>query len=165
MTSGGGTNVARTHGSIGAFILVCIATFIIGGATACENTARGVKQDAREAEVQTRDERAEAETKAREVGRDAAKTAERVAGAAAQAGEELAERASAMKETADVKASLMADPSVDATRIDVDTDAHARTITLKGFVPTPAERERAATIAASHAEGYKVVNNLAVQPR
>jgi osmotically-inducible protein OsmY len=158
-------NVARTHGSINAFILICIASLIIGGATACENTARGVKQDAREAEAETRDERATAAANAREVGNDAAHAASRVGTAAAQAGEELAERAGAVKETVDVKAALMADPSVDATRIDVDTDYRTRTVTLNGAVPTHTERDMAEIIATAQAEGYRVVNNLDVRPR
>lgn len=59
----------------------------------------------------------------------------------------------------------MADPSVDATRIDVDADYRTRTITLNGYVPTNTERDAAAVIAKGHAEGYKVVNNISVQPR
>ena len=62
-----------------------------------------------------------------------------------------------MKETVDVKAALMADPSVDATRLDVDTDYRTRTVTLNGYVPTAPERDAAETIAKATAEGYKVV--------
>jgi osmotically-inducible protein OsmY len=159
------SQVARTHCSINAFILTCVAGVAIAGAAACDQTARGVKQDAQQAEQATRDERAKAKEAARELGSDAAAAASRVAGAASQAGEELAERASAIKETVDVKAALMADPSVDATRIDVDTDYRIRTVTLKGYVPTAAERDAAEAIAAKKAEGYKIVNNLIVKPR
>ena len=157
--------MARIHCSINAFILACVAAMAIAGAAACENTARGLKQDAADAERGTRDERAQAQESAREFGNDAAKAANRAAGAAAQAGEELAERAGALKETIDVKAALMADAGVDATRIDVDTDYRTRTITLNGYVPTHTERDMAEVIAKAHAEGYKVVNNISVQPR
>lgn len=157
--------MARTHGSISAFILICIASLIIGVAAACENTARGAKQDAQQAEAETRDERAEAAAKARDLGNDVAHAANRAATAAAQAGEELAERAGAMGETIDVKASLMADPSVDATRIDVDTNYRSRTVTLSGYVPTHTEKDMAEVIAKAQAEGYTVVNNLTVRPR
>lgn len=160
-----GETVARTHFSIHAFILGCIAALAIGGASACENTARGVKQDAQQTEAQTRDERAEAKETARELGNDAAKAASRVADSAAAAGEELAERASAIKEAIDVKTALMADPSVDATRIDVDTDYRTRTVTLNGYVPTHTERDMAEVVARGHAEGWKIVNNISVQPR
>ena len=157
--------VARIHGSIGAFILICIASLIIGVATACENTARGAKQDAQQAEAQTRDERAEAAAKAKDLSNDVAHAAGRAANAAAQAGEELAERASAVTETIDVKSALMADPSVDATRIDVDTNYRTRSVTLNGYVPTETEKDMAEVIAKAQAEGYTVVNNLTVRPR
>ena len=157
--------MARTHCSIHAFILGCVAALAIAGAAACDKTAEGIKRDAKQAEEQTRDERAEAKATARELGNDAAKAANRVADSAAEAGEELAERASAIKETIDVKTALMADPSVDATRIDVDTDYRTRAITLNGYVPTHTERDMAEVIARGHAEGWKIVNNIAVQPR
>ena len=157
--------MARTHGSIGAFILVGIASLIIGAATACEHTARGAKQDAQQVEAETRDERAEAAAKARDLGDDVAHAAGRAANAAAQAGEELAERASAITETIDVKSALMADPSVDSTRLDVDTNYRTRTVTLNGYVPTETEKDMAEVIAKAQAEGYTVVNRLMVKPR
>ena len=157
--------MARTHGSINAFILICIATLIIGGATACDNTMRGAKQDAQQAEAATRDERAEAAAKANTLRDDVSHAAGRAANAAAEAGEELAERASAVTETIDVKAALMADASVDATRIDVDTDYRTRTVTLEGYVPTATEKDMAEVIAKAHADGYTVVNGLVVRPR
>ena len=157
--------MAHTHCSIHAFILGCVASLAIAGAAACDKTAKGIEQDARQAEEQTRDERAQAAAKAKELGNDAAKAANRVVDSAAEAGEELAERASAVKEAIDVKTALMADPSVDATRIDVDTDYRTRTVTLNGFVPTHTERDMAEVISKGHAEGWKIVNNISVQPR
>ena len=157
--------MARTHCSINAFILAIIAALCIGLVSACENTARGVQQDTAEAEVETRDERAQAREAAEELGDDAANAAREVGNMAAEAGEELAERASAITENIDVKAALMAEPAVDATRIDVDVNAATRTVTLKGYVPTAGEREKAEAVAKAEAEGYKVVNNIAVQPR
>jgi osmotically-inducible protein OsmY len=157
--------VARAHCSINAFILSVVAAFAITGTAACQNTAKGLKQDAQQAEEQTRDERAVAEEKANELGNDAARAANRVGGAAAQAGEEIAERAGAVWETLDVKGALMAESSVDATRIDVDTDYRTKTVTLNGYVPTETERNMAEVIAKARAEGYTVVNNLEVKPR
>jgi osmotically-inducible protein OsmY len=155
--------VACKH--ITACLRVLTATAVIGMLAACDNTARGAKQDAQQAEAATRDERAEATATAREVGSDVAHAARRAADAAAEAGEEIAERASAATEGIDVKASLMADPSVDATRIDVDTDYRTRTVTLKGFVPSETERNMAEVIAKARAEGYTVANQLVVRPR
>lgn len=155
----------NTHTSINAFILSWVAALAIIGATACENTARGVKQDAEQAEAETRDERAVAKDRAQEIGADAARAANRAIDAARPAGEELAERAGAAWETLDVKSALMADPSVDATRIDVDTDYKTKTVTLKGYAATETEKNMAEVIAKGHAEGYSVVNSITVRPR
>ncbi len=157
--------MARAHNSINAFILSCVAAFAITGAAACQNTARGLEQDAKKAEVDTRDERAQAKEAAREIGSDAARVANRAGRAAGQAGEEIAERAGAAFQTVDIKTALMADPSVDATRIDVDTDYKTKTVTLKGYVPTETERNMAEVIAKAKADGYTVVNSITVQPR
>jgi osmotically-inducible protein OsmY len=158
-------DVARTHCSINAFILAIIACLSIGLVTACENTARGLKQDAAEAEVETRDERAQARAAAREVANDAAQAARAVGTMAADAGEELAEHAGAVSQNVDVKAALMADPAVDASRIDVDVSTWTKTITLNGYVASTGERDKAESITRAKASGYKVVNNLAVQNR
>jgi osmotically-inducible protein OsmY len=139
--------VARGHCSINAFILSVVAAFAITGTAACQNTARGLKQDARQAEEQTRD------------------VSDDVARAANNASEEAAERAGAAWETLDVKGALMADPSVDAARIDIDTNYRTKTVTLNGYVPTETERNMAEVIAKARAEGYAVVNNLQVRPR
>jgi osmotically-inducible protein OsmY len=157
--------VARAHCSINAFILSVVAAFAITGVAACQNTARGVEEDARQTEEQTRDERAQAEQKARELGNDAAAAAKRVGTAAAEAGEEIAERAGAAIETVDVKGASMAEGAVDATRIDVDTDYRTKTVTLNGYVPTAAEKTTAESVARQKAPGWTVVNNLQVRPR
>ena len=157
--------VARTHCSINAFLLAIIAALSIGLVTACDNTARGLKQDAATAEADTRDERAQAKAAAKEVADDAAQAARTVGSMAADAGEEVAERAGAFAEKIDVKSALMADPSVDASRISVNVDYKTRTITLNGYVPTAGERERAESVAKAKAAGYTVVNNISVQPR
>jgi osmotically-inducible protein OsmY len=157
--------VARTHCSINAFLLALIAAVTIGVVTACENTAQGLKQDAAKAEAETRDERAVAAEKAKELGSDAAQAARQIGAAAAEAGDELADRASGKKEAVDVKSALMADTSVDASRIDVDVDYFTRTVTLNGSVTTNVQRSQAETIAKAKAQGYKVVNNLSVAPQ
>ncbi len=157
--------MARTYCSINAFILSWVAAFAIAGTAACQNTARGLKQDAKHAEEQTRDDRSDAKEKAREVGNDAARAAQRAGETAGKVGEELAERAGAAWETVDVKGALMADASVDATRIDVNTDYKTKTIALNGYVSTEGERSKAESIAHARAPGYTVVNNLQVRPR
>jgi hypothetical protein len=73
------------------------------------------------------------------------------------------DRASAATETADVKLALSMDKTVDASDIDVDTNAATKTVVLKGSVPSAEQRKRAAEIAEREATGYKVDNQLVVK--
>ena len=56
----------------------------------------------------------------------------------------------------------MADKSVDASKIDVDSDGATKVVTLRGSVPNEAQRASAERIARAKAEGYTVVNQLTV---
>lgn len=154
------------------------------GLAGCENTAEGVKKDAQEnsaaaqqgaaeAKAETADERAEIKQEGREAGAaigEAASDAGRAIGNAAEkAGDkiagavnEAAPKADAAKQTLDVKTALQADATIDATRIDVDTDARTKTVTLKGSVATVAQKATAERIAKSKAGGYTVRNNLTI---
>ena len=77
---------------------------------------------------------------------------------------DAAAAAAAGVETAKVKSALIADSSVDAGGIDVDTDAHTKVITLKGHVPSAAQKSAAWKIAAAKAStGYTVRNELEVR--
>lgn len=109
-------------------------------AAACENTAAGIKQDAKIA--------AESET--------AAKAKETAAKTGAVVGAAL--------ETAEIKTAMMADKTLDATSINVDTYADTKTVILRGSVPTAAQREQAGRIAVAKAPGYRIDNKLAVVP-
>jgi osmotically-inducible protein OsmY len=60
---------------------------------------------------------------------------------------------------------LMADDTVDASDINVDTFHETKTVVLKGSVSTAAQKTAAGRIAAREAEGYKVENQLVVKPR
>jgi osmotically-inducible protein OsmY len=68
-------------------------------------------------------------------------------------------------ETLDVKSAIIADKTIDAGAIDVDTFADTKTVVLRGSVPTEAQKARAEQIAREHAPNYKVDNRLAVVPR
>lgn len=73
---------------------------------------------------------------------------------------------SAAAQTTMVKAALMADKDVDASRIDVDTEAATKTVMLKGTVPTAAQKTTAERIArAKVSKGYSVHNMLTVAPK
>jgi len=106
----------------------------MGIATACGNTADGAKEDTKNA-------------------------AEATSEAAASAGSSM----DAAGETADVKTALMADQSVDAGDINVNTNKDAKTVTLNGSVKSVAQKARAEEIAKAQAPGYTVVNNLMIK--
>jgi len=112
----------------------------IGVAAACENTAAGIKQDARIA----------AESEAAAKAKDTAVKTGAAVGAAL--------------ETAEIKTALLADKSIDASAINVDTYSDTKTVVLRGSVPTQAQREAVERIAAAKAPGYRVDNKLAVVP-
>ena len=131
---------------------------------ACSNTAAGVEQDAKEnadkaaaAADKAEDKADRAEDKASAAGREAAaetKEAAREAGGAVEAA----------VETIDVKSALMADRTVDASHINVDTFHETKTVVLKGSVKTATQRDEAARIAAAEAPGYRIDNQLTVVP-
>ena len=87
--------------------------------------------------------------------------ADRPAAPAAQP--DTADRAGAATETVDVKTALSMDKTVDASDINVDTDAATKIVTLKGTVASAEQRARAEAIAAREATGYRVDNQLAVK--
>jgi osmotically-inducible protein OsmY len=141
---------------------------------ACQNTARGVQEDTEKNTAAAKEAGREAGYKAEEAAREAKGTAgnaaEATKEATANATEASKEAANSMgakldaaQQTMDVKTALMADKTVDASGIDVDSSADTKTVTLKGHVKTAAEKTRAAEIAKAKAPGYTVVNNLVVR--
>ena len=109
---------------------------------ACSNTVEGVKKDVKENKVEEKAEKA----------------VETVAHAAREAGHEIREHALALE----IKAALVADKRVAAGGISIDADDQTRTVTLKGSVPTAAQRNTAEATARKKAKGYRVRNLLAV---
>lgn len=83
------------------------------------------------------------------------------AGAATEAGRAI----DGATQTMDVKASLMVEQGLDATNINVDTDSAARTVTLRGRVPTEAQKEQAERVATARGNGYRIINQLTVGAR
>lgn len=82
-----------------------------------------------------------------------------------EAAREAGSTAGAAMETADVKTALTMDETVDASDINVDTNADTRVVVLRGSVPTSEQRDRAAAIAAREAPEYRVDNQLTVRAR
>ncbi len=109
---------------------------------ACSNTVEGVKKDAKENRVEERAEKA----------------VEKVAEAVHEAGHEIRVHALAIE----IKAALVADKRVEAGGISVDANEDTRTVTLKGSVPSEAQREAAERTARKKAKGYRVRNLLTV---
>ncbi len=120
---------------------------------ACSDTAAGIKKDAE----RNADKAAAAASDAKDSTKDAtAATKDAAANAAAAV--------AAAVETIDVKSALMADRTVDASHINVDTFHETKTVVLKGSVKTAAQREEAARIATAEAPGYRIDNQLTVVP-
>ena len=67
-------------------------------------------------------------------------------------------------ETLDVKSAIIADKTIDAGAIDVDTFQDKKLVVLRGSVPTDAQKTRAEQIARDNATGYTIENRLAVVP-
>ncbi len=161
-------------------MLAVLAAAACAGLAGCDNTAQGVKEDARENEAKAREESRDAAAASREAGaeakeegreagaaikeagRDVGNAAERAGDAVAGAAKDAGAAIHAGKQTLDVKTALMADTAIDASRIDVDTDEKTKTVTLKGSVPNAAQKASAERIAKAKAEGYKVRNMLVV---
>jgi hypothetical protein len=120
---------------------------------ACSNTAAGVKQDAAENSDKAAAAADKAEDKAGNAAADSKEAAREAGGAVAAA-----------IETIDVKSALMADRTVDASHINVDTFHETKTVVLKGSVKTATQRDEAARIAAAEAPGYRIDNQLTVVP-
>ena len=76
--------------------------------------------------------------------------------------EKVVEKTAAATQTVDVKSALIADGRVDASNINVDTSASAKTVLLKGSVPTAEQKTVAEQIARDKAEGYTIQNQLVV---
>src|SRR5688572_24265057 len=143
----------------GVFVAACVAA---GCSDATEQKAREAGQEAAEAA------RAAGKT-VESAAQDAVNNAERVSDArdavdgARQAANDVADATNAAAQTAKVKAALVADSSVKAADINVDTDAPSKTIVLKGHVPSAAQKTAAGRIATEKASpGYSVRNDLTV---
>ena len=67
-------------------------------------------------------------------------------------------------ETVDVKTALIADKTIDAGAIDVDTYQDKKLVVLRGSVPTEEQKRKAGIIAQQNATSYKIDNQLAVVP-
>jgi hypothetical protein len=131
---------------------------------ACSNTAAGAKKDAEINADKAATATDEAKDKADRAGEKAAETGRDVAADTKAATRDATGAVKAAIETIDVKSALMADRTVDASHINVDTFHETKTVVLKGSVKTATQRDEAARIAAAEAPGYRIDNQLTIVP-
>jgi osmotically-inducible protein OsmY len=105
----------------------------------------------------------DADNDMREAGREVGAAADRTGDAVEDAAHDVASVTDAAQQTAQIKTAFIADDMIDASNIDVDTSADTKTVTLKGSVPTAAQKEAAERVAREKAPGYTVDNQLAVR--
>ena len=140
---------------------------------ACSNTAKGVQEDTAQNAEKAKEASAEAAAATERAAEDAKVKmdnaaeatkagAETAAEATKDAAKNTANAADGAQQTMQIKTALLADKSVDASSIDVDTNGMTKTVTLKGHVPNAAQKASAERIAKSKAPDYTVVNNLTV---
>lgn len=158
----------RAHGPL----LGALAVTALAFAPACRNTAEGLREDSRQNAAKAEEVKQQSQDAAQKIGEKAKEVGSEVAAVAKDVGQQVKEAAKtvgsdggAVKQTVDVKAALMVDGSIDASHVDVDTDAATRTVTLRGTVPTSAQKTAVERIAREKAEGYKVRNLLTVLKR
>ena len=131
---------------------------------ACSNTAAGAKKDAEINKDKAEAATAEAKDKADAAADKAAEAGKEAAADTKEAARDATGAVKAAIETIDVKSALMADRTVDASHINVDTFHETKTVVLKGSVKTATQRDEAARIAAAEAPGYRIDNQLKIVP-
>jgi osmotically-inducible protein OsmY len=134
---------------------------------ACQNTARGVEQDAEKntaaAQREAREANAEVKQEAREAGQSMERAGDRAAQESRDATRSVGGTLDAAAQTMQIKTALIDADNLDAGSIDVDTNGDTKTVTLKGHVPTAAQKAAAERIAKEKAPDYTVRNMLEVR--
>ena len=131
---------------------------------ACSNTAAGVEKDTEKNADKAAAAAAETKADAKDAAKDVSAATKDAAEATKDAAKDAGGAIAAAVETIDVKSALMADRTVDASHINVDTFHETKTVVLKGSVKTAAQRAEAARIAAAEAPSYRIDNQLTIVP-
>lgn len=137
-----------------SMLAVTAAFAITATSTACGRSSDEAREDATEMQRKADDAATDAREKAREEAQDAARAANDRSGRLDAAGETFA-----------IKTALMADKTIDASDINVDTFGDTRTVVLRGSVPTAEQKTQAEEVAKREAEGFRVDNQLTVKAR
>ncbi len=88
---------------------------------------------------------------------------ERVGQESREATQSVGATLDAAAQTMQIKTALIDAENLDAGGIDVDTDGATKTVTLKGHVPTAAQKAAAERIAKEKAPDYTIKNMLEVK--
>lgn len=129
---------------------------------ACQNTAQGIQKDTEINAEKAKAASEDAAAAAKRAGEQAKDVAERAAEATSNAASKASTQVAGATQTMEVKTALMADKTVDASGVDVDTNEATKTVTLKGHVPNAGQKAAAERIAKEKASGYTIVNMLVV---
>ena len=132
-----------------------VALALVVLAACSPRTREAMKEDAEEASKK-------ANQQAHELKQDVARGAEKAAAATTDAADAAARGTTAASRTLAVKTALLADPTLDASHVDVDSDGATQVVHIKGTVPTEAQKILAAQIAGQKADGWTVSNELVV---
>ena len=134
--------------------LVSAAAFLVACSPSNDNRTAGEKVDATVAQVEQKATEMKSDIKS--AGNDAAQAAERGT-------DSVTNKVKDAAITTAVNAKLVADPSLSALKIDVDTVGG--NVVLRGTAPTAAARDNASALA-SHVDGVAGVDNqLVVSPK
>lgn len=133
-------------------LTMAFAVSVVG--SACNRSAQDSRDDAAEAQRKADRAATEASQKARDEAQDAQRTANPEGGRLGAAGETLS-----------IKTALIADKTVDASDINVDTYADTKTVVLRGTVPLMEQKTQAEKIAMQEAPSFHIDNQLTVKPR
>jgi predicted small secreted protein len=137
-----------------------VAAVFLG--SACHHTVAGVKTDARE-DAQKAERGAE---KARDATRDAVHRAgETVRGAGetvVEGAKDVTRRVRGTAKDMALWSAIEGDKSIESRHLDIDTDVHGKTITLRGSIPTVTQSEAVERIVKEKAPGYAVRNLLVI---
>jgi osmotically-inducible protein OsmY len=133
-----------------------------GAEKAGEKIKEGAEKTGEVIKDAAHDVKAKVKPAAKEVKREAKPVAKEVGHKVKQGAEKTGDALDATKQHVDVKAALLADKTVDASHIDIDTDKNAKILYLRGTVPTAAQKAAAERIARDKADGFIVRNELTV---
>jgi hyperosmotically inducible periplasmic protein len=136
-----------------------------GAETAGEKIKEGAEKTGEAIKDAAQDVKEKVKPAAQDAKREAKPVAKEVGEKVKEGARETGKAVDATKQHLDVKAALLADKTVDASHIDVDTDKDAKILYLRGTVPTAAQKATAERIAKDKADGFIVRNELTVMAK